>query len=42
MAPKSVVPVSDFQPECLLRISSAREMCSEEVEDGESAPTSEA
>jgi hypothetical protein len=39
MVPKFVVPVMDFQPDSLLRISSAREMCREEVEDGESFPT---
>lgn len=39
MVPKFVVPVRDFQPDCLLRISSAREMCKEEVEEGESLPT---
>jgi hypothetical protein len=39
MAAKSVVPESDFQPACLLRISSAREMCRSFVEAGESLPT---
>lgn len=39
MVPKSVVPVRDFQPDSLLRISSAREMWREEVELGESLPT---
>lgn len=42
MVPKSVVPVRARQPEFLLRISSAAEMCSELVEEGESFPTSEA
>ena len=40
MAEKSVVPVRARQPDCLLRISSALEMCSLEVEFGESLPTS--
>jgi hypothetical protein len=40
MARKSVVPVSAFQPACLLRISSAREMWRSFVEAGESLPTS--
>jgi hypothetical protein len=39
MMPKFVVPVRDFHPDCLLRISSAREICREEVEEGESFPT---
>jgi hypothetical protein len=42
MAAKLVVPVRAFQPASLLRISSAREMCSSLVEAGESLPTSEA
>ncbi len=42
MVPKFVVPVRAFQPEDLLRIVSALEMCREEVEDGERAPTLEA
>jgi hypothetical protein len=42
MVPKSVVPVSDFQPLSLLRISSAREMCRSLVEAGESFPGFEA
>ena len=40
MVPKLVVPVRAFQPDSLLRISSAREMCSSLVEAGESLPTS--
>lgn len=40
MAAKSAVPASAFQPLCLLRISSAREMCRSRVEEGESLPTS--
>lgn len=39
MIPKLVVPARDFQPDSLLRISSAREMCRESVEEGESFPT---
>lgn len=39
MAPKFVVPVSDFQPDSLLRISSAREMWRSSVDAGESFPT---
>jgi hypothetical protein len=42
MAPKFVVPVSAFHPEDLFRIVSALEMCSEEVLEGERAPTLEA
>lgn len=37
--PKFVVPVRDFQPLSLLRISSAREMWRDSVEEGESFPT---
>lgn len=40
MVPKLVVPVKAFQPDSLLRISSAREMWSSFVEAGESLPTS--
>lgn len=40
MAPKSVVPVSDFHPLSLLRICSALEMCRRAVDAGESLPTS--
>lgn len=40
--PKFVVPVRAFQPDSLFRISSALEMWREEVEFGESFPTSEA
>lgn len=40
MVPKLVVPVRAFQPDCLLRISSAREMWRSFVEAGESLPTS--
>lgn len=39
MTRKSVVPVRAFQPACLLRISSAREMWRSFVEAGESLPT---
>jgi len=42
MVPKSVVPVSAFQPLSLFRISSAREIWSESVEEGESFPTFDA
>lgn len=42
MVPKFVVPVRAFQPEDLLRMVSALEMCREEVEEGERAPTLEA
>jgi hypothetical protein len=37
--PKFVVPVRDFQPLSLLRISSAWEMWRDSVEEGESFPT---
>lgn len=40
MVPKSVVPVRAFQPLSLFSISSAREMCSSFVDEGESFPTS--
>lgn len=40
MTPKLVVPVRDFQPLSLLRISSAVEMWSFSVDAGESLPTS--
>jgi hypothetical protein len=39
MSPKLVVPVKDFHPDSLLSISSAREICRDAVEDGESFPT---
>jgi hypothetical protein len=39
MVPKFVVPVSAFHPLSLLRISSAREMWSDSVEEGDSFPT---
>lgn len=39
MSPKLVVPVRDFQPDSLFRISSARDMWREVVEEGESLPT---
>jgi len=42
MVPKSVVPVSAFQPDSLLRISSALEMCRSDVDEGDSFPTFEA
>jgi hypothetical protein len=42
MVPKSVVPVRADQPDDLLRISSALEMWSDCVEEGERAPTLEA
>lgn len=37
--PKFVVPVSDFHPDSLFNISSAREMWSDSVELGDSFPT---
>lgn len=40
--PKLVVPVRAFQPDNLLRIFSALEMCREDVLEGERAPTLEA
>jgi hypothetical protein len=40
MVPKLVVPVRDFHPLCLLRISSAADMWSFSVEAGDSFPTS--
>lgn len=40
--PKLVVPVRAFQPADLFRIVSALEMCREEVEEWERAPTLEA
>lgn len=39
MVPKFVVPVRAFQPHSLLRISSAREMWRDVVDEGESLPT---
>lgn len=42
MLPKSVVPVRDFQPEDLFRISSALVMCRSEVELGDRLPVLEA
>lgn len=41
MVEKSVVPVRAFQPDCLLRISSAREMWRSLVDDGASLSTSD-
>jgi hypothetical protein len=40
IVPESVVPVRYFQPDFSLRTSSVREMCADEVEDGESFPPS--
>jgi hypothetical protein len=39
MLPKFVVPVRAFHPLSLLRISSARHMWRDSVEEGESLPT---
>jgi hypothetical protein len=39
MVPKFVVPVRAFHPLSLFRISSARDMCRDSVDDGESLPT---